>query len=63
MPKFRNISGQPLEIPDAGGWVDDDGVFTVSDDLFDGFACQPSNFAVVEETKPRVKKPHTTEEK
>lgn len=56
MPKLRNISGHTLEIPDAGGLVEDDGVFTVPDELLESFTCQPSNYAVVEEAKPRTTK-------
>ena len=56
MPKFRNVSGHDLEIPAVGRIVADDEVFDVPDDLEDGFACQPSNYAPVSDTRRKAEK-------
>jgi hypothetical protein len=55
MPKFRNVSGHDLEIVTVGRVVADDEVFEVPDEWFDGFACQPSNYAVVEDRPVKEK--------
>jgi hypothetical protein len=50
--RFRNISGQTLEIPSVRAVVEDDGVFDVPDDDAPGFECQPSNYVREDEPKP-----------
>ena len=44
MARFRNVSGQTLEIPSIRKIVEDDGVFDVPDDRAAGFECQPANY-------------------
>jgi hypothetical protein len=44
MAKFRNISGNTLEIPSISRVVEDDGVFEVPDEQASGFDCQPTNY-------------------
>ena len=52
MARFRNVSGQTLEIPAIRKFVDDDGVFDVPDADAPGFECQPSNYKRVDDDKP-----------
>lgn len=56
MAKFRNISGNTLEIPSIHQVVDDDGVFEVPDDDAPGFECQPTNYVRLDEAAAKPKK-------
>ena len=42
--RFRNVSGQTLEIPSIRKIVEDDGDFDVPDAAAAGFECQPANY-------------------
>lgn len=48
MAQYRNVAGVVLDIPGVGV-VEDDGVFTVADDLAPGFDCQPTNYDRLDE--------------
>lgn len=56
MAKYRNISGNTLDIPAVGRVVEDDAVFEVSDDLAPGFNCQPTNYERLDESKAKAAK-------
>ena len=56
MAKFRNTSGQTLEIPAIRKIVEDDGVFDVPDDLAPGFECQPTNYERIDEKPAKAAK-------
>jgi hypothetical protein len=56
MARFRNVSGNRLEIPSIRKFVDDDGVFDVPDDRAAGFECQPANYKREDEKPAKAEK-------
>ena len=56
MARFRNVSGNRLEIPAIRKFVDDDGVFDVPDDRAAGFECQPANYKREDEKPAKAEK-------
>jgi hypothetical protein len=56
MARFRNVSGNRLEIPAIRKFVDDDGVFDVPDDRAAGFECQPANYKREDEKPAKAAK-------
>ena len=56
MARFRNVSGQTLEIPSIRKVVEDDGVFDVPDDHAAGFECQPTNYKREDEKPAKAEK-------
>ena len=56
MARFRNVSGQTLDIPSIRKVVEDDGVFDVPDDAAPGFECQPANYRREDEKPAKAAK-------
>jgi len=62
MARVRFVGPDPVTVPELGGRaVQPDEVVQVPDDRFEGYACQPANWEVVEEPKP-VDEPKAVEE-
>lgn len=45
MAKVRNISGEPLAVPEINRVVDADEVVDVPDERVEAFTCQPTTWA------------------
>lgn len=54
--KYRNVSGQTLDIPAVGRAVEDDGVFEVPTAHAPGFDCQPTNYKRLDEASKKESK-------
>lgn len=54
MARVRYLGPEPVTVPELGRTVEPDEVVEVPDDRFEGYACQPVNWEVIEE--PGVKK-------
>lgn len=57
MARVRYLGHEQVTVPELGRTVEPDEVVEVPDERFEGYACQPSNWEVVEEPKtPAAKK-------
>ncbi len=49
MARVRYLGPEQVTVPELGRTVEPDEIVEVPDDRFEGYACQPSNWEVVEE--------------
>lgn len=57
MARVRSLQAEPVSVPELGDrTVHPDEVVEVPDERFEGYACQPTNWEVVEEPKTTTKK-------
>ena len=57
MARVRSLWAEPVTVPELGDrTVHPDEVVEVPDERFEGYACQPTNWEVVEEPKASTKK-------
>ena len=54
MARVRFVGPEQVTVPELGRTVEPDETVEVPDDRFEGYACQPSNWEVIEE--PGAKK-------
>lgn len=54
MARVRFVGPEQVTVPELGRTVEPDETVEVPDDRFEGYACQPSNWEVVEEPKAAV---------
>ena len=56
MAKVRNISGEPLHVPELNRLVEADQVVDVPDSRLDAYLCQPATWADETPAKPAKNK-------
>jgi hypothetical protein len=56
MARVRYLGPEQVTVPELGRTVEPDEIVEVPDDRFEGYACQPSNWEVVEEPGAAKKK-------
>jgi hypothetical protein len=62
MARVRFIGPEPVTVPELGGRaVEPDEVVEVPDERFDGYACQPGTWQIVEEPAQAVDDTEATE--
>ena len=49
MARVRYLGPEQVTVPELGRTVEPDEIVEVPDERFEGYACQPSNWEVVEE--------------
>jgi hypothetical protein len=54
MARVRYLGPEQVSVPELGRTVEPDQIVEVPDERFEGYACQPSNWEVVEEPKSRT---------
>ncbi|WP_330348171.1 hypothetical protein [Streptomyces sp. NBC_00582] len=51
MARVRYLGPEQVTVPELGRTVEPDEIVEVPDERFEGYACQPSNWEVIEEPK------------
>lgn len=54
MARVRFLGPEQVNVPELGRTVEPDQIVEIPDERFEGYACQPSNWEVVEEPKSRA---------
>lgn len=54
MARVRYLGPEQVSVPELGRTVEPDQIVEIPDERFEGYACQPSNWEVVEEPKSRT---------